>query len=169
MYHSPAPIDEEFGAGVTVRIVPFPQQRYADVLAELLAAHEEFWDARDLRSLHAAVWFRQFGDRALLAMDGPIIAGYLCGTVTADGLGYVHLVAVRRGYRGRGIARDLWATFTAAAQRSGAVRLEAVTSPGNAGSIAFHVRLGMTATEIAGYSGDDRATVLFQRDLPPSR
>lgn len=154
---------------MTVGIVPFPKERYSDVLAELLAEHEEFWDGRDLRALHSAVWFRQFGDRALLAMDGPVIAGYLCGTVTANGLGYVHLVAVRRGYRGRGIARDLWATFTAEARRAGALLLEAVTSPTNTGSIAFHIRLGMTAEEIPGYSGDDRTTVLFRRELrPPS-
>lgn len=150
---------------MTVDIVPFPQERYAEVLAELLAAHEEFWDGRDLRALHTATWFRQFGGRALLAMDGDVIAGYLCGTVTADRLGYVHLVAVRRGYRGRGIGRDLWATFTAEARHAGAVRLEAVTSPGNSGSIAFHVGLGMTVEEIPDYSGDGRATVLFGRDL----
>jgi ribosomal protein S18 acetylase RimI-like enzyme len=151
---------------MTASIVRFPTERYADVLAELLAAHEEFWDGRDLRSLHAAMWFRQFGAHALLALDGSTIAGYLCGTVTVDGLGYVHLVAVRRGYRGQGIARDLWATFETAARQAGATRLEAVTSPGNAGSIAFHTRLGMTAQEIPGYAGDDRTTVLFRRDLP---
>lgn len=146
-------------------IVAFPQDRYAEVLGELLAAHEEFWDGRDLRALHAAMWFRQFGGWALLAMDGPVIAGYLCGTVTADGLGYVHLVATRKPYRGRGIARQLWATFEANARHAGATRLEAVTSPGNAGSIAFHQSLGMTAEEIANYTGNGGTTVLFRRDL----
>lgn len=154
---------------MTIDLVPFPKERYADVLAELLAAHDEFWDGRDLRALHTAVWFRQFADRALLAMDGQVIVGYLCGTVTADALGYVHLVAVRRGYRRRGIARDLWATFTAGARRAGAVRLEAVTSPGNADSIAFHTRQGMSAREIPGYAADGQTTVLFRRELrPPS-
>jgi ribosomal protein S18 acetylase RimI-like enzyme len=147
------------------RIVPFPQDRYAEVLRELLAAHDEFWDGRDLRSLHAAMWFRQFGGRALLAMDGEVVAGYLCGTVTADRLGYVHLVAVRRPYRGKGIARDLWATFTEQAREAGATRLEAVTSPGNTGSVAFHTGLGMTAEEVANYAGDGRSTILFRRDL----
>jgi ribosomal protein S18 acetylase RimI-like enzyme len=148
-----------------LNIVAFPQERYAEVLGELLAAHEEFWDGRDLRALHSAVWFRQFGGRALLAMDGTVVAGYLCGTVTADRLGYVHLVAVRRPYRGRGIARDLWARFTEEARRLGAERLEAVTSPGNSGSIAFHTRLGMSAEEIENYAGNGRSTVLFRRDL----
>ena len=150
---------------MTPRIVPFPQDRYAEVLGELLAAHDEFWDGRDLRSLHAAMWFRQFGGRALLAMDGEVVAGYLCGTVTADRLGYVHLVAVRRPYRGKGIARELWATFTEQARQAGATRLEAVTSPGNTGSIAFHTGLGMTAEEVANYAGDGRPTILFRRDL----
>jgi ribosomal protein S18 acetylase RimI-like enzyme len=150
---------------MTLRIVPFPQDRYAEVLGELLAAHDEFWDGRDLRSLHHAMWFRQFGSSALLAMDESVVAGYLCGTVTADRLGYVHLVAVRGPYRGRGIARDLWATFTERARQAGAVRLEAVTSPGNAGSIAFHTGLGMTAEEVANYTGDGRPTVLFRREL----
>lgn len=150
---------------MSVQIVPLPQHRYAEVLGEVLAAHEEFWDGRDLRSLHAAMWFRQFGGWALLAMDGPVIAGYLCGTVTADGLGYVHLVATRRTHRGRGIGRELWATFTVNARKAGATRLEAVTSPGNAGSIAFHQGLGMRAEEITNYAGNGGTTVLFQRDL----
>lgn len=148
-----------------LRVTPLPRERYAAVLADVLAAHEEFWDGRDLRAIHTALWFRQFGGRALLAMDDERIAGYLCGMVTVDGLGYVHIVAVRRGYRGLGIGRALWSTFTEEARRAGAVRLEAVTSQGNAASIAFHVGLGMVAEEIADYSGNGQARVLFSRLL----
>ena len=53
--------------------------------------------------------------------------------------------------------------FAEAADRQGALRLKAITSVGNTGSIAFHRRLGFEAQIVENYSGPDQARVR----LPP--
>lgn len=158
------------------------------VRAEVLAAHDEFWDGRDLRDGHHPVWFRQFAGYGYLIRDPavpsepvggvvpglvsasePAIVAYLLGTVTADGIGYVHLVATRRSHRGRGLGRDLWAAFESRARVAGARELQAITTPGNTGSIAFHTRLGMTAIRVPDYRGPGEDRILFRRRLSTGR
>ena len=56
--------------------------------------------------------------------------------------------------------------FAEAADRQGALRLKAITSVGNTGSIAFHRRLGFDAQIVENYSGPDQARVVFHRELP---
>lgn len=135
------------------------------VRAEILAAHDEFWDGRDTTFLLHAKWFRQFGGYGLLARDGDRTVGYLLGVVTAGGLGFVQAVAVRRGYRRTGLGQRLWARFAQQAAAAGARELEAVTAPGNLGSIAFHTGLGMSAQEVPDYGGPGQARVVFRREL----
>jgi ribosomal protein S18 acetylase RimI-like enzyme len=137
----------------------------ARAMDELLSAHDEFWDGRDTRHLLHAQWFRQFGRYGLLARDGEKPVGYLLGVVTAGGLGYVHAVAVRRGYRRTGLGRQLWDLFGRLAASAGATELQAITSPGNATSIAFHVGLGMSAREVLDYAGPGQPRVVFHRAL----
>jgi hypothetical protein len=45
---------------------------------------------------------------------------------------------------------------------AGATELQAITSPVNTGSVAFHTRLGMSAREIADYAGPGLHRVLFR-------
>jgi ribosomal protein S18 acetylase RimI-like enzyme len=137
----------------------------AAVRMELLAAQDEFWDGRDVAFLLHAKWFRQFSGYGLLARDGARAVGYLLGVVTADGLGFVHAIAVRHGYRRTGLGQRLWAEFATRAAAAGARELQAITSPGNAASIAFHTGLGMTAEEISDYGGPGQARVVFRRVL----
>jgi ribosomal protein S18 acetylase RimI-like enzyme len=145
-----------------ILIEPFGDRDPRAVLAELLDRHDEFWGGRDLRHAHSWSWFQQFGGWGLLAVDAGRIVGYLLGVVTADGLGYVQLIAVLPEYRRHGLARELWRRFARGAQRAGATRLEAITSPVNTGSVAFHSRLGMSAEEIADYAGPGQPRVLFR-------
>lgn len=137
------------------------------VQGELLAAHDEFWDGRDTRALLHPQWFRQFGGYGLLARDGERPVGYLLAVVTAgpDSVGYVHAVAVRQGYRRLGLGRRLWGLFGALAASAGARELQAITRPENAGSIAFHTGLGMSAREDADYAGPGQPRVLFRLEL----
>ncbi len=137
----------------------------ARTMDELLAAHDEFWDGRDTRHLLHVQWFRQFGRYGLLARDEGRAVGYLLGVVTTGALGYVHAVAVRSGYRRTGLGRRLWDLFGRLAAAEGATELQAITSPGNAASIAFHVGLGMSAREIADYAGAGQPRILFHRAL----
>ncbi len=134
-------------------------------LGELLAAHDEFWDGRDTRHLLHPQWFRQFGRYGLLARDGQKPIGYLLGVVTAGGVGYVHAVAVRSGYRRIGLGRRMWDLFGRLAASAGATDLQAIAVPANDASIAFHVGLGMSAREILDYAGPGQPRVLFHREL----
>ena len=145
-----------------IAIEPFGDRDPRAVLAELLDRHAEFWGDRDLRFAHSWTWFHQFGRWGLLAVEQGRIIGYLLGVVTADGLGYVQLIAVLPGYRRSGVAGRLWRTFALAARRAGATRLEAITSPVNSGSVAFHTGLGMSAEEVPDFAGPGQARVVFR-------
>jgi hypothetical protein len=59
----------------------------------------------------------------------------------------------------------LWAVFSERAAAAGATEVQAITSAGNLGSIAFHTGLGMSAEEIPDYAGPGEHRVLFRREL----
>ena len=150
---------------MSVSVQPLNGYDPGAVRAEVLAAHDEFWDGRDTTFLLHPQWFRQFGGYGLLARDGDRSAGYLLGVVTADGLGFVHAIAVRQGYRRTGLGRRMWAEFATRAAATGARELQAITSPDNDTSIAFHTGLGMSAQEVADFGGPGQARVVFRREL----
>ena len=135
------------------------------VLAEILEDLPAFWGERDLRALHHSMWVHQFSSDALVARTDGRLLGYLFGVITAHELGYVHLIATRVDQRGQGLGRALYATFMAQARARGATRVEAITTPSNHGSIAFHQRLGFTAELVPDYSGPGQSRVLFHADL----
>jgi GNAT superfamily N-acetyltransferase len=133
---------------------------------QVLADHHRYWGERDLRSLHLLALVQEFGSTCLVARAEDGIRGYVIGFVTPAGTGYVHLAATRDDTRGTGLGRRLYGAFADAAHREGALRMKAVTSVGNTGSIAFHRRLGFDAEVIEDYNGPGRAMVVFHRDLP---
>lgn len=134
---------------------------------QVLADHRRYWGERDLRSLHLLAMVQEFGSTCLVARGEPDgIRGYVFGFVTPHGTGYVHLVATRDDARGTGLGRRLYAAFAEAAERHGARRLKAITSIGNAGSIAFHRSLGFGMEVVDDYSGPGQARAVFRRDLP---
>jgi GNAT superfamily N-acetyltransferase len=136
----------------------------------VLTDHHRYWGERDLRSLHLLAMVQEFGSTCLVARGGDGIRGYVFGFVTPDGTGYVHLIATRDDARGGGLGRRLYAAFAEAAERQGARRLKAITSVGNAGSIAFHRTLGFDAQIVEDYNGPERPMAVFHRDLPlPAR
>jgi len=146
-----------------VRIEP------ADVtdLHQVLEDHARYWGERDLRALHLAALVQEFGSTCLVARADDGIRGYLFGFVTPDRTGYVHLVATRDDARGTGLGRSLYTAFIEAAARQGAVRLKAITSVTNEGSIAFHRTLGFDACVVEDYDGPGRPRVVFTREMPP--
>ena len=117
-------------------------------LGEILRHYERFWGDRTLpRYLHHPMFVYEFGDTAFVARqaDGQIV-GYLLGFVAPTGDGYIHFVAVRDDARGRGLARQLYEVFAAAAAKRGATALKAITGPQNEGSILLHRKLGFEMT-----------------------
>jgi GNAT superfamily N-acetyltransferase len=138
-------------------------------IADLIAVNEErqwFWGERDTQFLHHVMLVREFGETAFVVRDseGKVIA-YLFGLVTPARVGYVHLVAVREGHRGQGLARRLYARFKEDARELGALRLKAITQPVNTRSIAFHRALGFTVSEVADYSGPGATRIVFWKEL----
>ncbi|MHC3467659.1 N-acetyltransferase family protein [Streptomyces sp. 7R007] len=146
---------------MAVRITP---ARVTDI-RQVLEDHARYWGERDLRALHLLPLVHEFGQTCLVARSDDGITGYLIGFVTPDRTGYVHLVATRDDARGTGLGRALYDAFTEAARRQGAVRLKAITSVGNEGSVAFHRRLGFEARVEQEYNGPGQPRVVFTRAL----
>jgi GNAT superfamily N-acetyltransferase len=135
--------------------------------ARLLAAHDRFWD-HDTRHLHDPVWFHQFGGFGAVARSGGgKDVGYVLGVVTADRLGYLHLLAVRDDARGAGLGRRLCAWFDDVAAGTGARAVQAVTRPGDAAAVAFHSALGASAHLSRDHAGPGEDRLVLTRPLPP--
>jgi GNAT superfamily N-acetyltransferase len=134
---------------------------------EVLASLPRFWGARDVAGLHHPMFIAEFGDTALIIRDRQRgVAAYLFGfVVAAKARGYVHLVAVREDHRGLGLGRSLYAAFERLALTTGCREIKAITTPANAGSIAFHEALGMQAVEIEDYAGIGHPRVVLTRPL----
>lgn len=145
-----------------VRIEPATIEDLMTVASE----HERFWGEHDRSHLHHPMLIHQFGRTALVirGQDGQVIA-YLFGLVTAEGVGYVHLVSVREGHRRMGLARALYEEFETRAAKLGARELRSFTQPANERSIAFHTALGFTALETPGYAGEGQTRVVFTKHL----
>ncbi len=128
---------------------------------------DEFWGERDLSALHHPMFVHEFGGSALVIRDDQgDVAAYLFGfIVPQQRVGYVHLVAVRRDRQGQGLGRALYERFGRLARGRGCHTLKAITTPGNAASIAFHRALGMDAVEVADYAGPGQARTVFTADL----
>jgi L-amino acid N-acyltransferase YncA len=144
-----------------------PRLRTA-TLADLLAVRAEqdaFWD-RDLSAIHHPLLVHEFGELAI-AVDGEAetLLAYLLGLLTPSRAGYIHLVAVRREHRQRGLGRALYEEFERRARRLGARSLKSFTQPSNAASIAFHRALGFDAVEVPDYVGPGKSRVVFRRSL----
>lgn len=155
------------GAGL-LRVGPVADGAGPQLHREVLADPSRFWGDRDVGHLHHPVWFRQLSTDALVARaHDAALLGYLLGVVTPS-VGYVHVVATRRDARSQGVGRALYGAFAATARRARCPALEAVTTPSNTGSLAFHRRLGFTGELIADYAGPGEPRILLRCELSPA-
>jgi GNAT superfamily N-acetyltransferase len=114
---------------------------YDQILGEL----SEFWDGRDTRHLHHPFLIHEFGNSAFVIRDGLRVSAYLFGFISqTEPVAYVHAIAVRASARRQHLAHRLFDHFVEFARRHGCRHVKAITTPSNAGSIAFHKSLGMT-------------------------
>lgn len=134
------------------------------LLSEVIQEMSAFWGERDMRSLHHPIWLRQFAEDAFMVREDDQLVGYLLG-VTRAPIGYVHLVATRSDRRNLGMGRRLYDAFKAHARERGACEVQAITTTGNTGSIAFHGRLGFTAEVMDDYAGPGQPRMLFSLPL----
>jgi ribosomal protein S18 acetylase RimI-like enzyme len=146
-------------------------QDYNQILDEL----SEFWDGRDTRHLHHPFLIHEFGNSAFVIRDRRRIDAYLLGFVSqTEPVGYVHAIAARASARRRHLARHLFDHFVEFARRHGCGHVKAITTPSNAGSIAFHKSLGMELLgepntdglpTVPDYAGRGAARVVFWKSI----
>jgi len=148
-----------------VDIVGLAELSATAVRARLLDTHDRFWDT-DTRALHDPAWFHQFGGFGALARtSGGEDVGYLLGVVTADRLGYLHLLAVRDDHRRAGLGRRLCRWFDELAVSTGARAVQAVTRPDNQPATAFSAALGASAHLSRDHAGPGADRLVLTRSL----
>ncbi|MDN3296089.1 GNAT family N-acetyltransferase [Streptomyces ficellus] len=100
------------------------------------------------------VFLRFFASTSLVAEDSTGVKAFLVGFHSADHDedAYIHFVGVDPALRGRGLACGLYTAFFERAAEAGRREVRAVTTPDDAGAIAFHQAMGFSLEP-----GDDEA------------
>ncbi len=148
--------------------------------ARMVDVTDEWWGGRRMRALLPRLWLQHFTGTSWIAeeADGRL-RGFLVGFVSADDptTGYVHLIASDPNRRRRGIGRALYERAFADLAAHGAVRVRAITWPGNRVSVGFHRAMGFRIDDGTGtqpiygtpaypdYDGPGEDRVVFVRDL----
>lgn len=93
-----------------------------------------------------------------------MLVGFLFGFIGPN-VGYVHLVGIHPDYRRRGVGRLLYAAFEEDCRREGCLKLKAITTLGNEGSVRFHHAQGWDMAEVEDYAGPGRLRIIFTKKL----
>ena len=132
------------------------------------AVIDGWWGGRHMQDMLPRLFFTHFRDTSFVAEEEGKLAGFLCGFLsqTYPEQAYVHFVGVAPEHRKSGLASDLYERLFEAAREANRASVHCVTSPGNAGSIAFHTRIGFEVeAEVEGYDGSGESRVLLRRAL----
>ncbi len=110
----------------------------------IMAVIDQWWDGRPMAAMLPKLFFQHFVDTSFAIVDGDTVVAFLVGLVSAVHPleAYIHFVGVHPEYRQRGLARKLYEEFIATVRNRGCREVHCVTSPGNRGSIAFHLHMG---------------------------
>ena len=146
---------------------------------EILIGFREFWDEDyihpktlvTIRALHHHSLPRHFSNTTYaIRTDGKILA-YLCGFYSQpdNKIAISHIIAVRKAFRGKGLANALYKAFISDAKRTGCKFLEIVTTTENERSIKFHQGLAERVSfnsefdcqNINDLGGPDEDRILF--------
>lgn len=147
----------------------------------ILAAVGEWWgtpQAPELGLLLPRLFFQHFTvlSEVVETVGEQPLAAFLIAfqSATNPERTYIHFVGVDPRWRGRGIAASLYERLFAKARALGCTQVDAITSPANRGSQAFHAALGFSAhgdTHIEGviayadYDGPGHARIALTRQL----
>ena len=136
----------------------------------IVAVVNEWW-GRPVGSSLPRLFLDHFWSTSRIVEDELGLAAFLIAFLSPSQprLAYVHFVGVRPDHRRSGLARELYEAFARHAQEQGCSELQAITAPGNIGSIRFHEGLGFTVSgPAANYNGPSRPMVTFSRLLSPA-
>lgn len=138
---------------------------------------DEWWGGRPVRQLLPHLFFEHFSPTSFALTKAGKVQGFLVGFVSQSQphVAYVHFVGVAPCARGKGHGRLLYSSFFQRAASLGCTEVQCITSPVNAGSIAFHKRMGFaivsTGAEVNGipislnHAGEGQHRVLFRKLL----
>ena len=132
---------------------------------------DDWWGGRRIDVLLPRLWLQHFTGTSWLAetADGRL-AGFLVGFLSPDraDVAYCQMVATNPNLRQRGLGRALYARFFVDARAGGRREVQAITWPGNRGSIAFHRALGFEVEAGPGsqnlYGTPSQAAYDFDRE-----
>lgn len=125
------------------------------------------WWGGPISTFAHPIFFYELGDNAVIVEQDGHLVGFLLGFIVfkAPKTGYVHLVGIHPDFRRRGVGRLLYETFTERCRALGCLRMKAITTAGNEGSLKFHQAMGWGADEIEDYAGPGRKRVVFTKEL----
>jgi GNAT superfamily N-acetyltransferase len=113
----------------------------------------DFWGDERTLFLHHPMFVNEFGNSAFVCKEGEKVIAYLFGFISQTApVGYIHAIGVRRSHQRKGLGRRMYDHFTEFARSNSCQELKALTSTGNATSIAFHKSIGM---ELVGEPNED--------------
>jgi predicted GNAT superfamily acetyltransferase len=143
----------------------------------VIAVVDQWWNGRHMADQLPRLFFEHFTDTSFTAeRDGELI-GFLVGFVSQSqpSEAYIHFAGVHPEHRGRGLGRQLYQHFFAAAQARGRDLVRAVTAPVNQASVRFHQQMGFDIEPgdsdidgipvASGYDGDNNDRVRFVKHL----
>ena len=136
--------------------------------ARVLNVLTEWWGGRDLSSLLPRLYFQHFADTSFIVEKDNELVGFLIGFMsqTQPRVAYIHFVGVHPEQRQHGLAKYLYERFFAVARSRGAHEVQCITSSVNAGSIAFHIKMGFkVSAPMANYDGDGGERVKMAKEV----
>jgi len=122
------------------------------------------WWGGPTSALAHPIFFYELGKLARVVEADGVLVGFLFGFIGPN-IGYVHLVGIHPDYRRRGVGRLLYAAFEEDCRREGCLKLKAITTLGNEGSVRFHHAQGWDMAEVEDYAGPGRLRIIFTKKL----
>jgi predicted GNAT superfamily acetyltransferase len=135
---------------------------------DAIAAVVDEWWGRPILSSLPRLFLDHFHRTSFVTEDEAGLAAFLVGFLSPSRRdhAYIHFVGVRPDRRRAGLARRMYEDFFAVARAEGRRTVEAITSPVNERSIAFHRRMGFAVRgPVDGYHGTGTALMVFSRAL----
>ncbi len=124
------------------------------------------WWKGPTSALAQPMFFYELGESAMVVETQGRLVGFLLGFIASKGpTGYVHLVGIDPEYRRKNVGTHLYHAFEALCRDAGCVKMKAITTVGNQGSLRFHQALGWTVKVVADYAGPGRDRVVFGKVL----
>jgi ribosomal protein S18 acetylase RimI-like enzyme len=143
----------------------------------IITVVDEWWGGRHMADMLPKLFFIHFRDTSLAVEEQGQIIAFLVGFIsqTFPDQAYIHFVGIHPEFRKRGLGRQLYERFFGAVRERRCTVVRCVTSPVNAGSLRFHMRLGFTVEGVTGqyrgtpctldYDGKENHRILFVKQL----